>query len=74
MRVGKFCGGYIDPVTLKVMGYVQLNNQTASGVKGFICPLGQTCMVCCHYSLTESLAHPVCRRGAIPTMALKVLT
>ncbi len=42
---GQFCGGHIDPVTLDVTGYIQLNNETSPGFKGFICPLGQTCMV-----------------------------
>ncbi|KAF9484619.1 high-affinity cell membrane calcium channel [Pholiota conissans] len=44
LRDGQFCGGYIDPVTLNVMGYVQLNNQTVGTAKGYICPLGQVCM------------------------------
>ncbi|KAF8962909.1 high-affinity cell membrane calcium channel [Flammula alnicola] len=44
LRNGQFCGGYVDPVTLNVTGYVQLNNQTVADPKGYICPLGQVCM------------------------------
>ncbi|KAF9557915.1 high-affinity cell membrane calcium channel [Agrocybe pediades] len=44
LRDGQFCGGFIDPITLNVTGYVQLNNQTAPSAKGYICPLGQICM------------------------------
>lgn len=46
MRDDQFCGGHIDPVTLNVTGYIQMaNNQSVSDPKGYICPLGQTCMV-----------------------------
>ena len=45
LRDGQFCGGFIDPVTLNVTGYVQLNNHTVGTPKGYICPLGQVCMV-----------------------------
>ncbi|KAG2002361.1 high-affinity cell membrane calcium channel, variant 2 [Coprinopsis cinerea AmutBmut pab1-1] len=39
----QFCGGYIDPVTLREVGYVQLDGRRSNTVKGYICPLGQTC-------------------------------
>ena len=41
----QFCGGHIDPVTLSVSGYIQLDNLTYPSAKGYICPLGQLCMV-----------------------------
>ena len=40
----QFCGGYIDPGTLKATGYIQKDNSTGR-LKGFICPLGQVCRV-----------------------------
>ncbi|KDR66929.1 hypothetical protein GALMADRAFT_258813 [Galerina marginata CBS 339.88] len=43
LRDGQFCGGYIDPDTLRAVPYVQLNNLTAPAAKGYICPLGQEC-------------------------------
>jgi len=45
LRDGQFCGGFIDPQSMNVTGYVQRNNQTVSSAKGYICPLGQICMV-----------------------------
>ncbi|KAF9039224.1 high-affinity cell membrane calcium channel [Panaeolus papilionaceus] len=44
LRDGQFCGGHIDPVTLNVTGYIDLNNNTVPDSKGYICPLGQRCM------------------------------
>ena len=41
----QFCGGHIDPVTLSVTGYIQLDNLTFPSAKGYICPLGQLCTV-----------------------------
>lgn len=40
----QFCGGYVDPVSLNVVGYIQLDG-AASTSKGYICPLGQVCKV-----------------------------
>lgn len=45
----QFCGGYIDPVSLNVTGYMQLNGENAKTPKGYICPLGQVCRVCRKY-------------------------
>jgi len=45
LRDGQFCGGHIDPVSLNVTGYIQLNKETVADAKGYICPLGQVCMV-----------------------------
>ena len=43
----QFCGGFIDPVTLETMGYLQLDGKTTvRESKGYICPLGQICTVC----------------------------
>jgi hypothetical protein len=43
----QFCGGYVDPASLKPVGY--LTQSGARGdLKGFICPLGQVCKVCDH--------------------------
>lgn len=41
----QFCGGHVDPDTLIPTGYIQLNNQTFPSSKGYICPLGQLCIV-----------------------------
>ncbi|KAG6899490.1 hypothetical protein C0993_009751 [Termitomyces sp. T159_Od127] len=40
---GQFCGGYIDPVTLKSTGYLTLDGVQSNVLKGYICPLGQVC-------------------------------
>lgn len=45
LRDGQFCGGHIDPITLKPTGYIGSNNQTTGTAKGYICPLGQSCKV-----------------------------
>ncbi|KZT03083.1 uncharacterized protein LAESUDRAFT_660488 [Laetiporus sulphureus 93-53] len=37
------CGGWIDPNTLEVKGYVTRDGSYGSA-KGYICPLGQVCM------------------------------
>jgi len=42
---GSFCGGYIDPITLQQVGYLDLNRNHQNAAKGYICPLGQICMV-----------------------------
>ncbi|KAG0695689.1 Ion transport protein-domain-containing protein [Suillus ampliporus] len=39
----QFCGGHIDPTTLDVSPYLQLDGTPSSTVKGYICPLGQVC-------------------------------
>ncbi|KAG5641384.1 hypothetical protein DXG03_005366 [Asterophora parasitica] len=39
----QFCGGYIDPVSLNVTGYVQLDKSLSLSSKGYICPIGQIC-------------------------------
>ena len=41
----QWCGGYIDPATLDTFGYIQLDGSINSEVKGYVCPLGQVCMV-----------------------------
>ncbi|KLO12110.1 hypothetical protein SCHPADRAFT_875932 [Schizopora paradoxa] len=38
------CGGFIDPQTLNVTGYITEDNTTSPTAKGYICPLGQVCM------------------------------
>ncbi|CDO68509.1 hypothetical protein BN946_scf184998.g6 [Trametes cinnabarina] len=40
--LGQNCGGYIDPVTLQPVGYLNPQGQNAA-IKGFVCPLGQVC-------------------------------
>ncbi|KAG6896194.1 hypothetical protein C0992_009767 [Termitomyces sp. T32_za158] len=40
---GQFCGGYIDPLTLQITGYIPLDGVQSSMSKGYICPLGQVC-------------------------------
>lgn len=41
----QFCGGYVDPITLRDIGYITLANTTSRTIKGYICPLGQICKV-----------------------------
>ncbi|KAI0086810.1 Ion transport protein-domain-containing protein [Irpex rosettiformis] len=41
--LGQTCGGYIDPVSQNVTGYLTRFNETSDSTKGFICPLGQIC-------------------------------
>ncbi|KAG8724518.1 calcium channel protein, partial [Ceratobasidium sp. 395] len=38
------CGGWIDPTTLKPVGYVVSGGNTTDTAKGFTCPLGQICV------------------------------
>ncbi|KAI0740154.1 Ion transport protein-domain-containing protein [Earliella scabrosa] len=38
----QLCGGYIDPVTLQPLGYLDVSGVN-NVVKGYICPLGQVC-------------------------------
>lgn len=40
------CGGYIDPVSLNVTGYVMKDGTISPTSKGYVCPLGQICKVC----------------------------
>lgn len=50
----QFCGGYIDPASLDVVGYIQLNGENVVKDKGYICPLGQVCRVrLCTIVLTD---------------------
>ncbi|KAG1824615.1 Ion transport protein-domain-containing protein [Suillus subaureus] len=42
-QISHFCGGYIDPSTLNVFPYIQLDGTPGPAAKGFICPLGQIC-------------------------------
>ena len=45
--LSQFCGGYIDPVTLKPTEYLSRDgNRSGTPPKGYICPLGQVCQVC----------------------------
>jgi voltage-dependent calcium channel len=44
-QLSHFCGGFIDPTTLSVVPYITQDRQNGT-VKGYICPLGQTCKVC----------------------------
>jgi hypothetical protein len=44
------CGGYIDPDTLQPVGFIR-SDGSHGVVKGYICPLAQTCKV-----LTSNLA------------------
>ncbi|KAJ6570981.1 Ion transport protein-domain-containing protein [Mycena vulgaris] len=39
----QFCGGSIDPVSLNKTGFVAFDGTTSLDIKGYICPLGQTC-------------------------------
>lgn len=43
--LGQSCGGFIDPVSLNATGYLNLQNQTTTKSKGYVCPLGQVCKV-----------------------------
>jgi len=46
LRDGQFCGGHIDPLTLNATTYVpQAGSPGSPEPKGYICPLGQICMV-----------------------------
>ncbi|KAG1893620.1 Ion transport protein-domain-containing protein [Suillus fuscotomentosus] len=42
-QISQSCGGYIDPGTLNVSPYLQLDGTSGSAAKGYICPLGQVC-------------------------------
>src|SRR4051812_43577320 len=44
--IEQFCGGHIDPVTLKPTSFVLNNGFSIGTAKGYICPLGQICQVC----------------------------
>ncbi|KAF8146237.1 Ion transport protein-domain-containing protein [Mycena galopus ATCC 62051] len=39
----QFCGGFLDPVHLNKTGYISLEGVVSPDIKGYICPLGQTC-------------------------------
>ncbi|KAJ7112947.1 Ion transport protein-domain-containing protein [Mycena epipterygia] len=39
----QFCGGWIEPVSLNKTGYITLDGSISPDLKGYICPLGQTC-------------------------------
>ncbi|KAJ7243891.1 Ion transport protein-domain-containing protein [Mycena haematopus] len=39
----QFCGGFLDPVHLNKTGYISLEGEISPEIKGYICPLGQTC-------------------------------
>ncbi|KAI5121745.1 hypothetical protein M0805_009034 [Coniferiporia weirii] len=43
IQLSQICGGYIDPTSLNVTGYVMNDGTIASSAKGYICPLGQLC-------------------------------
>lgn len=45
LGLGQQCGGYIDSTTLLERGYMRDDGQTDNTPKGFICPIGQICMV-----------------------------
>ena len=42
--LGQNCGGYVNATTLEVMGYLKQDG-TYGSAKGYICPVGQICMV-----------------------------
>lgn len=42
-QLSQSCGGYIDPTTLNVSPYLQLDGTSGPSAKGYICPLGQVC-------------------------------
>ncbi|KAJ6629913.1 Ion transport protein-domain-containing protein [Mycena sp. CBHHK59/15] len=39
----QFCGAWIDPVSLNRTGYITLGGTVSPDIKGYTCPLGQTC-------------------------------
>jgi hypothetical protein len=39
------CGGHINSTDLAVSGFIQTNGQVTKYSKGYVCPLGQVCMV-----------------------------
>nr|GAT59750.1 predicted protein [Mycena chlorophos] len=41
--LGQFCGGWIDPTSLNETGYITLSGEISTDLKGYICPVGQTC-------------------------------
>ena len=41
----QFCGGHIDPATHRSTGYITLDGRVSGSSKGYICPLGQLCLV-----------------------------
>ncbi|KAF8585271.1 hypothetical protein K439DRAFT_1632798 [Ramaria rubella] len=43
VQLSQQCGGYIDPVTLDVLGFLSDANVSSAYVKGFVCPIGQIC-------------------------------
>lgn len=56
ISLGQQCGGYIDPVTLVERGYMRDDGQNDNSLKGFICPLGQICMVITALSYAPSVS------------------
>lgn len=39
------CGGHINATTLTVSGFIHTNNRSTKYTKGYVCSLGQVCMV-----------------------------
>ncbi|KAJ6472696.1 Ion transport protein-domain-containing protein [Mycena vitilis] len=39
----QFCGGWINPTSLNKTGYITLGGEVSTDIKGYICPIGQTC-------------------------------
>lgn len=55
------CGGYINTTTHSVSGYIQTNGQVTSYSKGYICSLGQVCIVGIAFYLHFSRSYPLLR-------------
>lgn len=49
IQTSQYCGGHINATTLDVSPspYIQLDGTPAVSAKGYTCPLGQVCQVCC---------------------------
>jgi hypothetical protein len=73
----QLCGGHIDPSTLLPTGFITGDNKSLSIHKGYVCPLGQVCIVgniSFPGTIHLIIFHPISRRPTVPTAVLQVLT
>lgn len=73
------CGGYIDPISLNLTGYIMLDGTLSPDTKGYICPLGQVCKVGRIGPTPGTISLLIvtvfkCRKKTIPIPTSKALT
>jgi hypothetical protein len=49
------CGGHIDPNSFEAVGYITMKDVPMARPKGFICPLGQICLVCSLFKAADDM-------------------